>query len=81
MYMSPCVQTADGSASIKKALIESIEYCDDTSGTIEPVELVETAIEMGLLEITYDADFLRCVDMAQDLLNPETWSFVDGMWR
>ena len=68
---SPCVQTADGSASIKKALTESIEYCDDCSLTIEPVELVETAIEMGLLEITFDRDFLRCVDIAQDVLNPE----------
>jgi len=68
---SRIVQTADGTASIKQALIESVEYCDDTSMTIEPVDLVETAIETGLLEITYDADFLRCVDIAQDILNPD----------
>ena len=65
------VQTADGTASINAALQEAIQYCDDTSMTIEPVELVETAIETGLLEVTYDRDFLRCVDLAQDILNPE----------
>lgn len=67
---SRCVQTADGSASIKQALTQSIEYCDDCSQTIEPVELVETAIDIGLLEISFDRDFLRCVDIAQDILNP-----------
>lgn len=68
---SRCVQTADGSASIKQALKESIEYCDDCSQTIEPVELVETAIDMGLLEISFDRDYLRCVDIAQDILNAD----------
>ena len=60
------IQTSAGREAIEKALIYTMrdlnegEYCES--------ELVETAIEDGIIEISFDADYLRVNDIASDVM-------------
>tara|TARA_R110002020_G_scaffold102600_2_gene240771 strand:- start:433 stop:858 length:426 start_codon:yes stop_codon:yes gene_type:complete len=70
------VQTIDGAWAIKQALNHTIRFseCPAADGWWTPQMLVECAIEDGVLEVSFDADFLRCVDIAQNLLpEPSNW--------
>ena len=57
------IQTSEGTRAVLQALTETAKTLDDWT----PIELVEAAIEEGILEITWDSDFLRTVDLAQDM--------------
>ena len=66
MTLSRTVQSNEPVAAIVLALSEAIKTI--SLEDFEPYELVEEAIESGVLEIANDLDFLRCVDIAQDLI-------------
>jgi hypothetical protein len=60
------IKTSEPIACIVVALTEAIKTM--SLDEYEPYELVEHAMEVELLELDEDGDFLRCVDIAQDLI-------------
>ena len=58
------IQTSEGTQQIIRALMYMAE---EMHNEWTPQELGDAAIENGFLEISFDRDYLRCIDKAQDL--------------
>ena len=64
--MNRTIKTSEPIQMIILALTEAIKTM--SLDEYEPYELVEHAIEAELLELDEYGDFLKCVDIAQDLI-------------
>ena len=57
------IQTSEGTAAILQILTVTMEEMDEWT----PEVLVNAAIDRGYLEISFDRDYLRAIDLAQGL--------------